>query len=61
MAAPEPSYPTTTRPEDSNTAHTQTNHIKTNCMKMIDFLKVKMKNLLKKLRQIQRKDTEGNQ
>lgn len=38
-----------------NTADTHGNHIKNNCMKMINFLKVKIKNLLKKLRKIQRK------
>ena len=49
MAPPEPSGPTTGRPEHPNPEEAEENNLKYNFMKMIETLKEEMKNSLKEM------------
>lgn len=47
MSPPEPSYPTTTSPENPDTTEAHENDLKTNFTKMIEVLKKKNNRFLK--------------
>ena len=56
MAQPEPSDPTTARPDHTNEAETQESKLKNNFMKMIESHKEEMKNSLKEIGERQAKN-----